>query len=132
MFVVDFVSEHLYDIDQFTYQAKLEKFGWDSNKQWHTMFTWLANDVSFYGVTLVMFFIGLLFSAMFKDAIINGNFLAKISMFYFILMILFMPCNNQIGQRKDTLFSFVFVIVWWIVSKIQSKPITKRIDKPVE
>ena len=117
MFVVDFVTEHIYDIDQYTYQMKLESLGWDSDIQWHSMYTWIANDVSFYGVIVVMLLIGVIFGAIFKDAISKENPFAKACIFYFILMILFIPCNNQLAQRPDTLFSFVFLIICWILSK---------------
>lgn len=117
MFAVDFITEHLYDIEQFTYQFKLEALGWKSGLQWHSIYTWLANDVSFYGVTVVMFLIGVLFGEMFKDAIKGKNPFAKISVFYFMLMLLFIPCNNQIAQRADTLFSFILILLCWFLCK---------------
>ena len=122
MFLVNFISEHVYDIDQFTYQMKVEQaYGWDSDVQWSCMYTWLANDYSFYGVIIAMMLIGSLFGAMFKDAIASENIFAKMSIFYFILMILFIPCNNQIAQRSDTLFSFVFIVFAWLISKYPPK-----------
>lgn len=116
MFLVDLISDHFTDIDQYTYQVRMEPMGWDSDIQWHSMYTWLANDVSFYGVILVMLLIGILFGAMFKDAITTGNPFAKMSIFYFMLMLIFIPCNNQLGQRADTLLSFILLIMLWILS----------------
>lgn len=129
MFLVDFISGNFYDIDQYTYQVRMEPMGWDSDIQWHSMYTWLANDVSFFGVILVMLLIGLLFGAMFRDAITTENPFAKISVFYFILMMLFIPCNNQIAQKADTLFSFVLVVVCWWISNHPPKFISKRLCK---
>lgn len=117
MFIVDFVTEHVYDIDQFTYQMKLEPLGWDSDIQWHSMYTWIANDVSFYGVIIVMLLIGIAFGAIFKDAISKENPFAMACVFYFILMVLFIPCNNQLAQRPETLFSFILLIICWVLSK---------------
>ena len=116
MFLVDLISDHFTDIDQYTYQVRMEPMGWDSDIQWHSMYTWLANDVSFFGVVLVMLLIGMLFGAMFKDAIASGNPFAKMSIFYFMLMLIFIPCNNQLAQRADTLFSFLLLILCWILS----------------
>ena len=129
MFLVDFISDNFYDVDQYTYQVRMEPMGWDSDIQWHSMYTWLANDVSFFGVILVMLLIGLLFGAMFRDAITTENPFAKISVFYFILMMLFIPCNNQIAQKSDTLFSFVLVVLCWLVSKYPPKFIRNRLSK---
>lgn len=130
MFLVDFLSEHVYDIDQFTYQMKIEEaYGWGSDVQWHSMYTWLANDVSFLGVIFVMFFIGMLFAMMFKDAVKNQNIFAQLSVFYFILMMVFIPCNNQIAQRPDTLFSFILIVICWFLSKRPPKFLRGYIEK---
>ena len=126
MFLVDFISEHIYDIDQFTYQVKIEDaYGWESDMRWHSMYTWLANDVSFYGVILVMFLIGILFAMMFKDAITTNNPFARASVFYFILLALFIPCNNQLAQRADTMLSFLLLVACWLLTKHPPKFVKK-------
>ena len=122
MWVVDIISNNIYDIDPFTYQVKLEQFGWDSDVRWHSMYTWLANDFSFYGVILAMFFIGLLFGGMFKDAIKNKNPFALASIFFFMLMMIFAPCNNQVGQTNENLCPFVLLILIWILCKREKGP----------
>ena len=130
MFLVDFLSEHVYDIDQFTYQMKIEQaYGWESDMRWHSMYTWLANDVSFYGVIVVMFLIGVLFAMMFKDAITTENPFSKASIFYFVLMVFFIPCNNQIGQRSDTLLSFLLLVFCWLLTKHPPKFLKKWLSK---
>lgn len=126
MFLVDLISEHIYDIDQFTYQVKVEQVaGWDSDTRWSCLYSWFANDVSFYGVIAVMFLIGVLFAMMFKDAITTKNPFAKASIFYFVLMVFFIPCNNQIGQRSDTLLSFLLLIFCWLMTKHPPKFLKK-------
>lgn len=120
-FLVDFISNNIYDVHPFTYQEKLDALGWKSGMQWHSMYTWLANDVSFLGVPVIMLLIGLLFGAMFRDAVTSDNPFAKVSVFYFILMMLFIPCNNQIAQRADTLFSFIWIILCWLLTKYPPK-----------
>lgn len=133
MFVVNFVSEHFFDIDQYTYQMKIERdYGWDSDIHWASMYSWLANDVSFYGVILVMFFIGFVLALIYRDAVTTNNPFAKAGIFYFILMLLFIPCNNQIAQNPYTLFSFVFVIFSWVLSKYLPGILKKRKQKLVE
>ena len=75
--------------------------------------TMMKKDIIF---APVMLLIGILFGAMFKDAITTGNPFAKMSIFYFMLMLIFIPCNNQLGQRADTLLSFILLIMLWILS----------------
>lgn len=122
MFVVNIVSGNIHDIDQYTYQMKLEPFGWDSDVRWHSIYTWIANDVSFYGVVIVMALIGLLFGMMFCSAITEKNPFARASVFFFILMMLFIPCNNQVGQTADNLLGFLMLILLWLVSKRKTLP----------
>ena len=129
MVVVDNITKYIYNIDQFTYQAKLVEFGWDSRIRWHSIYTWLANDFSFIGVILIMFVIGYLLGAMYKDAIITKNPFAKCGLFFFCLLAIFIPCNNQLAQGIGTMFSFVAILVCWIISKHQYKWINKLIDK---
>lgn len=116
MFIIDLISKNFFDIDQYTYQVKLEP-AWDSDVRWHSMYTWIANDVSFYGVVVVMFVFGLLFGMMFKDAVVNRNPLAKASMFFFILMLVFIPCNHQIAQSSITWFPFWLLCILWLIVK---------------
>ncbi len=117
MFLVNLISGNISDVDQFTYQVKLEKYGWDSDVRWHSIYTWLANDVSFYGVILVMLLIGMLFGMMFLDAIKFKNPFARASVFFFILMMLFIPCNNQVGQTADNLLGFITLVFFWLLCK---------------
>ncbi len=129
MFAVDFISEHVTDIDPYTYQVKVENaYGWGADMRWHSIYTWLANDVSFYGVIVVMFLLGVLFAMMFKDAITTKNPFAKASVFYFVLFAIFIPCNNQLAQRADTLFSFVLLVVCWIISRYPPKKLEKWLN----
>lgn len=129
MVVVDNVTKYIYNIDQFTYQAKLAEFGWDSRIRWHSIYTWLANDFSFVGVILIMFIIGYLLGAMYKDAIITKNPFAKCGLFFFCLLTIFIPCNNQLAQGIGTMFSFVTILVCWVFSKHQYKWIKTVTDR---
>lgn len=115
MFLVNIISDNFYDIDQFTYQVRLEPYGWDSDVRWCTMYTWVANDVSFYGVILVMFALGMVFAMMFRDAIKEQDPFARASMFFYIILILFIPCNNQIAQTNENICAFLTLVFLWFI-----------------
>lgn len=115
MFVVDMITGNITDIKQYTYQAKLEPLGWDSKVRWHSIYTWIANDVSFYGVPVVMLLLGGIFGMMFKDAIVTRNPFARASVFFYILLLLFIPCNNQIAQSNENLCAFLLLIGMWLI-----------------
>jgi hypothetical protein len=131
MFVVDMVSSNLFDIDKYTYQVKLEPMGWDSDVRWHTMYMWLANDVSFYGVIAVMLLIGFVFGMMYKDAIKYKNAFAKASMFFYVLMFVFIPCNNQLGQSNETLFAFLLLVAAWFLCSPPDEDVFELADSQI-
>ena len=119
MNVVDMLtSNHIFDLQSMTYQYRaMQAFGWDDRIMWHSMYSWFANDFSFFGVILIMFGIGFLFAMVYKDCLFTDNPFAKVLFVYFVLMFFFIPCNNQIIQSFYTLFSFVLMLVCWFVSR---------------
>lgn len=101
-----------------TYQRRIEtQFGWDEEVQWHSLYSWLANDVSYIGVIVVMFIIGALFAMCYRSAKEDRNPYAIIMCYLFVLMCFFIPCNNQIAQTEDTLCCFYLTLVCWLVSR---------------
>ena len=58
-------------VSEQTYQKRIEIYGWDSYVQWHTMYSWIANDVSYIGVIFVMAILGILFAKVYKDCMKN-------------------------------------------------------------
>lgn len=127
MLAVDTISNHVADIAQYTYQAKIEQFGWGSRIRWHSLYTWFANDFSFIGVILVMFVIGYLTAVLYRDAVTTKNPFAKVSIFYLCLLLIFIPCNNQLGQSIEIMFSWITVLAAWIISKSHLTPFLRRI-----
>ena len=122
MAIVKKLSEYISDyIRHRTYQFRLTELGWEEDVRWHTMYSWYANDVSFLGVIIIMFFFGLLFAMAYKDSIVADNPYAHIMVFYFSLMAFFIPCNNQIFQSIYIMFSFIFVMLCWLASRGRTK-----------
>ena len=118
MWLVNIITEHFADIEQMTYQYRIQEvFGWDSKVQWASMYTWFANDVSIYGVVLVMFVIGYLLALTYRDSLTSDNPFAKLLVIYFAIMCIFMPCNNQIFQSTYTLFAFFTALIGWIITR---------------
>ena len=73
---------------------------------------------------------GKLFGGMFKDAIKNQNPFALASIFFFMLMMIFIPCNNQIGQTNDNLCPFILLVLIWLICKREKGPkLFKRQNK---
>ena len=127
MFIMENIKE-LFGIDlfQYTYQTRLEMFGWDSLVNWHSFYVWVANDVSLFGIVLVMFAIGYVFFRVACDAILHGDDIAIALFCLFFLMFFYVPANNQIMSYPTSFMAFWVLIVAWQCTGRRSHSLLKK------
>lgn len=77
-----------------TYVSRMSSL-WSPTINWHTAYTWLASDLSFWGVAVYMFCIGLLLAVTYREAR-NGDIIAILLFPLLLLIVLFLPMNNNI------------------------------------
>ena len=100
-----------------TYMAALEPMGIDPSINWHTIYVWLANDVTFIGVPLIIFLIGYFFSKTWADCV-YGNNDAAVSLFaLFLIMTFYFYANNQVISFSFMPFVVCFAI--YVFSRIK-------------
>lgn len=115
-FIMENVEEILnVDISSRTYMNKIDSI-WPERSQWHTAYTWWANDVSFYGVFILMFLLGYIMCCVLWDAYC-GNLYAVLLLPLYTLMILFIPANNVVLSNPLTCIPFIFFNFLWFLSK---------------
>ena len=98
-----------------TYMYILQQYGIDMSVNWHTAYVWLANDFTFIGVPIVVFWVGYFLAKTWLDCLCNKNDLAYVVMPFFVLMVFYFFANNQVMS-----FSFIpfFVsLVTYIIPK---------------
>ncbi|MCQ4290626.1 hypothetical protein NAT69_05265 [Pseudomonas stutzeri] len=105
------VDESLYER---SYLHKVDQAGWSDKAQWSTMFTWIASDVSFPMVPLVIAVLSFLWGNAWKSAVLWRSEAGGLVFLLLCLSILYMPANNQLTQTLDSYFAFVFWLVVWI------------------
>lgn len=109
---------HRYGIEIFdrTYIARLEAYGIDSTINWHSLYTWLANDVSFFIVPLLISLMGFFLAKTWNDTICNRSLFAPPAFFFFVIMVFYAFANNQV-------FSFMFIpfIITFVLWEIDRK-----------
>lgn len=108
------------DVKDRTYQHKITE-QWDEDGKWHSFYSYIANDVSFYGVIVVMLLLGLFYGCICKDVMINNSLLGKLLLPLFIVMFMYMPANNQVFTSMATCTAFLELSLLWILSKIAWK-----------
>lgn len=97
-----------------SYLYKVDQAGWNDKSQWSTMFTWIASDVSFPMVPLVIAVLGFLWGMAWKSAVLWRSEAGALVFLLLSLSILYMPANNQLTQTLDSYFAFLFWLVVWI------------------
>jgi hypothetical protein len=65
------------DVWKDTYMHRLQREGIDELGVWHSAYTWFASDVSFYGVPVVLFFLGYFFGVSWAQGT-QGDFLSRV------------------------------------------------------
>lgn len=92
-----------------TYQGVLYlHYGIDPLVNWHTIYVWLANDFTFMGVPIIIYFIGYFFSRSWLDTVLKTNIFATPLFYFFSIMVFYFFANNQILSS-----SFVgFFVIW--------------------
>ena len=107
-------------IENKTYQARIEKqHGWSHYVKWHTFYTWMANDVTFFGVFFIVFYIAFFFAQSWHDIIQRKNIYSIPLFTLFIIMIMYFPANNQIFGFQGSLITFIVLFYLWRKNKIR-------------
>lgn len=113
-FIMDNVSSVLHiNILDYTYLAKVQQYGIDPYSNWHTVYTWFANDVSFIGVPIVLIVLFCLMGQSWRDYIENNDPFAFVFMTIMSLFVLYLSANNTVFSHADTLFAFYIVLYFW-------------------
>jgi hypothetical protein len=109
----------LFNIDLFhyTYQARMAHLGWNSLGNWHSLYVWIANDVHFIGVLLIMFFLGKYFGALCYYSIAKKDPIASVILCLMFMLFFYLPCNNQIFSNPPTFMAFWGLTVFWFFSR---------------
>lgn len=104
------------DIISRTYQEKITNI-WSRSSSWHSFYSQMANDVSFIGVIIIMFALGMIISRVWKDVIEHNNQVAKLFFVQLLPLFIFIPMNNQLGNFYGTFFSFWILYILWAISR---------------
>jgi hypothetical protein len=95
----------------------MRDLGWSDQEQWSTMFPWLANDISFAGVPMLMLLIGLGFGASWRDAVFANDDRAAIVFAIFCIMLGYLPANSQITLVPDHYFALLVWLSLWLCAR---------------
>ena len=105
------------NVSAITYQARVEQnFPWYEFHNWHTTYTWLANDFSFFLLPLVFFGLGCLFALSWLSAVEKHNPYAVIIFCLFIIRMAYLPANNIVLSSSFTFITWIVCMILWYLS----------------
>ncbi len=108
------------NLSNLTYQHKIDQW-WDETAQWHSFYSYFANDFHFLGVSFICLLFGFYLARLWLSIINNNNFYAVLIMPLFALLVIFIPANNQVFGFLETFSAFwVTSILWFYVEHIKS------------
>ena len=109
--ISDFYSLVGFDVSGRTYVNRLDAYGIDPRINWHSAYTWFANDFSFAGVPLVFCFLGFCVGLSWVRSINQNDLISKI---IFVLLsaasVFSFANNNFIGYH---FYSFALIFPYW-------------------
>jgi hypothetical protein len=107
------------DVFSRTYVHRMNAI-WSETENWHTAYTWFANDVSLWGVVPVMFVFGYVFHRVLSAAL-DGRSLGIALLPLFALAIIFLPANNVVVSNPLTCMPFVVLTAIFIINHIRPR-----------
>lgn len=100
------------DVGELSYQRRYDNV-WGEFAQWHSFYGQFANDFGPWGLTILMFLLGFLFSRVWLSILLQNSFFGAALMPIYIIMFIFFPANNQVFGYIDTISYFIFISIFW-------------------
>lgn len=113
------------DVRDRTFPHKITE-KWDEFVYWHSFYTYIANDVGFWGVAPTMLILGAYFSYVYLSATLHENFYAKMLLPLLGILFLYIPANNQIFGFLESMTSFWILTALFALSKKRSRQWLRR------
>jgi hypothetical protein len=102
---------------QKTYLGRMEKnfkmLGIDGKRNWHTIFPWLASDLTFFGTLVFFYIISYIYAKSWKEALIYDNKVSYLMFSLLTIMFIFVPANNQIFHGYNYIVVTLFIFLYW-------------------
>lgn len=112
------------DIDSSSYQNQLLSDGWDPRHSWSSGYAWFANDISFFLLPVLWYFLGWFFQSSFRAARDRASDRGFVVFWYLVLLIIYMPANNQIGTSLDSTVAFGVWFSSWVVHRYRVRRVS--------
>lgn len=105
-----------FDVEPLNYQTKIfQQFGIDPYIAWHSCYLWIANDVTLFGVPLVLFMVGKIIGTSIVLFRRFNDLLSGTICVIFANMIIFLFANNN--YIANLFYSFLLLFPIWFFTR---------------
>ena len=110
-----------------TYPGRIEARGWATYGKWHSIYPWIASDLSFPGTIVFMFVLGWLFAVVWLDVVFCRNPWAVCLLPLLIIMLFYIPANNQVLGFSTAAIPFWTLLFLWYFSRTGVRQNERRV-----
>jgi hypothetical protein len=104
-----------------TYIEKISDLGWDARYQWSTIFPWIASDVGFPSVPLVVFLVFFLWGMAWTGSIRQKDDVSSVLFMLLAILVVYIPANNQLAQTLDGYLTFLFWLILFFFRVLKNR-----------
>ena len=104
-----------------TYTMRNGRDGWSEDHFWSSLITWVANDVGFPGVILVMSVVGFVWGRSWRDAVLRRDDRAAIVFCFLMVVLMYLPANNQMLNNFDGYTTALFWVLAWMIARREAR-----------
>lgn len=96
------------------YAVEIEN-NWLHGNYWFSIIPWIASDVGFPGVPIVLFVISFIYAKSVQIYWATGDWLSLLVAYLLFYLFLYFPANNYIVQSGEGMVAAFFILIFWLV-----------------
>ncbi len=97
------------------YPVRLEsETGYSATQKWHTVYPWLASDLTYVGALIFVGLLGFLLARVWEDCLRGNSTLAVCLLAQLLMIFYYIPANNaHLSYLEESLAFWELLIAWW-------------------
>lgn len=103
--------------------------GWPAGVLWSTAFVWFASDVSYAGVVLLLFCVGVFFASVWKDYLNRKSLLTLTILTQISIFIVYLPANNQLFQSKSSFHGTILIMIIYLIDYLLNRKVVRKVEQ---
>ena len=110
------------DLFQNSYQVRIgQQYNWGALRNFHTAYTFWANDVTYIGVIFIMLLLGYVFARCYRASVLRQSNVAIIMMPLLVTMLFYLPANNKVFVQPASMLLMVYLAGYELLKNLSKK-----------